>query len=135
MSYFTEESTLGILIENPINEEGDRLLDNGYEELTRWEKVKAYLVIGVTRTLVSLTIISALIWFMAIIKSVIWYKTHEDVLPEYNSAFLELTGYNLTFWWVMTIEFLGWFCLVLAITIPIKLFRLIFSFIYYRKRL
>ena len=135
MKYFTEESTLGVLIENPINEEGDRPLDNGYEELTRWEKVKAYLVIGVTRTLVSLTIISALIWFMAIIKSVIWYKTHEDVLPEYNSAFLELTGYELTVWWVMTIEFLGWFCLVLAITIPIKLFRLIFSFIYYRKRL
>jgi len=30
MSYFTEESTLGILIENPRTEEGGHLLDKNY---------------------------------------------------------------------------------------------------------
>ena len=135
MSYFIEDSTLGVLIENNKTEDGKYLFDTKYEELTRREKIKAYLLLGVTRTLVSLTIISAIIWVMVIIKGIIWYQTHEDVSPEYNSAFLELTGYELTVWWVMLIEYLGWFCLVLVITIPIKTIRLIVSFIYYRKRL
>lgn len=135
MSYFTEESTLGMLIENPRTEEGEHVLDKNYEELTRWEKVKAYLFIGVARTLVSLTIISATIGLLTLIRLISWYSMSSEKLAAYQEAFLELTGYELNVWIFMLIEFLGWFCLVLVITIPIKTIRLIVSFIYYRKRL
>lgn len=135
MSYFTEESTLGMLIENPINEDGNRLLDNGYEELTRWEKIKKYIILGITRTLLSFTIISGIILLLTTIRLISWLNMEPDKLAAYQIAFKELVGYDLNVWWFILIEFVGWFSVVLAITIPLKLFRLIFSFIYYRKRL
>lgn len=135
MSYFTLDSTLGMLIENNRTEDGKYLFDKKYEELTRREKVKAYLLLGVTRTLVSLTIISATIGLLTLIRLISWYNMSPEKLTAYQEVFLELTGFELNAWVFMLVEFAGWFSLVLVITIPLKLIRLIVSFIYYRKRL
>lgn len=135
MSYFTLDSTLGVLIENNRTEDGKYLFDKKYEELTRREKVKAYLLLGVTRTLVSLTMFSAGIGLLTLIRLISWYNMSTEKLTTYQEAFLGLTGLELNVWVFMAIEFLGWFCLVLVITIPLKLIRIIVSFIYYRKRL
>lgn len=136
--YFTEESTLGILINGKNGDcSGHKLtLHKSFDSMSIYEKIGYYLIIGTTRFLASMIFISMPILIIVLVHIFKWYDIFDQPgFVELSNDVYEKIGIRLNIGWMMLGDFLSYILLFLIITIPLKTVRLITSFIYYRKQL